>query len=475
MIDVPIIRGGEEYYTRERIKLSDYKGEELAEVSQAPTALIFDSISKAKKSFENLQKLSLGELFDIIKEAGKKFKSELKCGKEFLSYQDYCEAVTKATGLPMKAVKDSSRVLVESFSRIDEIIKRQTPYELKIYDDFIHEDIAFVPKGKVLGIISPGNLPAPNFFLVTAQAVKYPVIHRPSNTEPFTGQRITKALYNAQLPKNVNHYIPCKVEEVSGILTRCDFGLIFGSKETVEQYKNIPSIRTYGPGNCKILIDPDHYESNNPVELIEASMMDKGGRSCLNASQLIVISDEIKKSEKLLQEIADSLADKISYEILDPMDEDATIPAIPDKQVGEKIDEYIDSNLSNGFREANLEQRGKRLIEDYETQFLQPTLVICNWRSFKRDGNRFTHPLFIELPFQYLAMVAVPKELAISFLKDSLVVSVLTYDEKLMTELILEPTIEKLYFKKPTIEFDFSDPHYEYFIDFLYKVKCVKH
>src|SRR5208282_5747867 len=88
------------------------------------------------------------------------------------------------------------------------------------------------------------------------------------------------------------------------ILRGCGRALIFGDTSTTTAYANNPAIQIHGPGYSKILVGADQIERwPEYIDLMVSSIADNGGRSCINASAIVV--------PKYGGEIADALAQKL--------------------------------------------------------------------------------------------------------------------------------------------------------------------
>src|SRR5208282_415952 len=88
------------------------------------------------------------------------------------------------------------------------------------------------------------------------------------------------------------------------ILRGCGRALIFGDTSTTTAYANNPAIQIHGPGFSKILVGDDQIERwPELIEVIADSIAENGGRSCINASAVVV--------PKYAPEIADALARKL--------------------------------------------------------------------------------------------------------------------------------------------------------------------
>ena len=131
-----------------------------------------------------------------------------------------------------------------------------------------------------------------------------PVILKPGREEPWTPWRIIQAFIAAGAPAEAFGFYPTdhegSGEDYAWLWTRA----IFGDKSTTAQYTDNPAIQVHGPGFSKILIGEDQIEHwPEFIDLMVASIADNGGRSCINASAVVV--------PKYAAEIADALAQKL--------------------------------------------------------------------------------------------------------------------------------------------------------------------
>ena len=132
-----------------------------------------------------------------------------------------------------------------------------------------------------------------------------------------------QAFIAAGCPAEAFGFYPTDHEGAAEILRGCGRALVFGDKSTTAQYANNPAIQVHGPGFSKILIGEDQIERwPEFIDLMVASIADNGGRSCINASAVVV--------PKYAAEIADALAQKLGpVAPLPAQDENARSPALP--------------------------------------------------------------------------------------------------------------------------------------------------
>src|SRR6266404_9458092 len=131
-----------------------------------------------------------------------------------------------------------------------------------------------------------------------------PVILKPGREEPWTPYRLIQSFIAAGCPSEAFGFYPTDHEGAAEILRSCDRALVFGDQNTTAPCTNNPAIQIHGPGFSKILIGEDEIERwPEFIDLIASSVADNGGRSCINASAVVV--------PKYAAEISDALAQKL--------------------------------------------------------------------------------------------------------------------------------------------------------------------
>ena len=164
--------------------------------------------------------------------------------------------------------------------------------------------LSFFPSCEALGLVMPSNSPAVNSLWLPAIALKTPVVIKPGRDEPWTPFRLIQAFIAAGVPSEAFGFYPTDHEGAGEILKSCGRALIFGDKNTMAQYANNPAIQLHGPGWSKFIIGEDCIENwREYIDVIAGAISDNGGRSCINASAVVV--------PKYAAEIADALAQKL--------------------------------------------------------------------------------------------------------------------------------------------------------------------
>ncbi len=469
---IPSIFGGEEYISEDKKIFNDYKGNPLVELSFSPPIHVYQVAKKTREASEKLREIKVNDILNTMKEAGKIFADGSVCiNGTKLPPKEYDEYVTRLTGLPISAVKESREIIKMTFEYMDKILPFHTPErDLNVYDsnkykiEFNSLEViyGFTPKGKNLGIVLPSNHPGVNASWSQVIPIKYPIIAKAGDQEPFTPNRMAKALYEAGLPKDSIYILMGDPETGKAILNSEDIDLkiIFGSEQTIKPYAHRNDIKVFGPGRSKILVDENYADDiEKIVELAEKSMMKDGGRGCINSSALVTLRNG--------KEIAEELAERLSkYKPKDPLSENALIAAVNPPEFGKRIDSYINELLKTpGAEDLTQNYRKERFIEEKGIHYLLPTIIYCESPLHPIFGNEFG--------FACMSITEVKnKEELINAGKNSLAICILTDNENLEKKLIQEPTIHKVYNKKPTYEINPFEPHEGSLIDFLYEKKA---
>jgi acyl-CoA reductase-like NAD-dependent aldehyde dehydrogenase len=239
--------------------------------------------------------------------------------------------------------------------------------------------------------------------------------------------------------------------------------LIFGDKSTTDRYANNPAIQVHGPGFSKIVIGNDAIEKwPEYLDLMVASISDNGGRSCINASAIVV--------PKYAAEIADALAKKLGPIVPKPArDESATLSGFANAKMAEYIDGAIEQDLkAPGAVEVTAKYRnGSRKVEFEGGIYLRPTIVLC---------DSFAHPLANrEFLCPYASVVQVPQAEMLKQIGPSLVVTAITRDAAFTEQLLDSPLIERLNLGPvSTMKISWDQPHEGNMFEFLYKRRSIE-
>ncbi|MEK9634167.1 MAG: aldehyde dehydrogenase, partial [Opitutae bacterium] len=285
---------------------------------------------------------------------------------------------------------------------------------------------------------------------------------KPGRDEPWTPFRLIQAFIAAGCPKEAFGFYPTDHEGAADILRLCGRALIFGDKSTTDQYAGDPGVQVHGPGFSKILIGDDMIEKwPDYIDVMASSISDNGGRSCVNASAVIV--------PKYAKEIAEALGKKIGpLKPLPVEDPNAVLSGFANPKMGEWIDSAIESDLQvQGASDATAPYRdGPRLLKAEGGTYLRPTVVHCESIDHPLSNREFLCP--------YASVVEVPQSEMLGSIGPTLVVTAITENESFKKELLRASNVERLNIGPiSTMKISWDQPHEGNMFEFLYKRRSI--
>lgn len=469
---LPCLRFGRAYESLEQLEVKNHRtGEVLATVSAVNAGIVRKDLRRAGEARAALRKLPVARLIEISVQAGDLFlNGELPLGDRGhrQSSQQYLETLSATSGLPHVMVRRNMGRIHQALANLPAVLNgltRGLPLEILDtgYGTVAGARCSFYPVAQALGLVMPSNSPAVNSLWLPAIALKTPVVIKPGREEPWTPYRLIQAFIAAGAPAEAFGFYPTDHEGAAEILRACGRALVFGDKATTQQYANNPAIQIHGPGFSKMLIGDDEIE-NWPqyLDLMAASIADNGGRSCINASAIVV--------PKYADAIAAALAQKLGpLQPTRPDDENARLSGFANPKMAEAIDAAIEQDLKiPGATEVTAAVRnGPRLVAFEGGVYLRPTLVRC---------DSFQHPLANrEFLFPYASVVQTPQAEMLDHIGPSLVVTAITQDAGFRAELLESPLIERLNLGPiPTTRIAWDQPHEGNLFEFLYRRRAVE-
>jgi hypothetical protein len=468
---IPCLRFGEEYRSFNESEVKDYRnGSVKATMSQVNAGVIRRDLLKIEQARDALQKLSTRELIDISAKAGELFLNgnlPLGNGSELQSAQDYLETLSATSGLPHVMVKRNMDKIHYALTHIELILNGLTrgidPLILdRGFGEQAGSPVCFYPTTNALGLVMPSNSPAVNSLWLPSIALKIPIVMKPGRDEPWTPFRLIQAFIAAGCPREAFGFYPTDHEGAADILRLCNRALIFGDKSTTDLYAGNPGVQVHGPGFSKVLIGEDEIE-NWPdfIDVMASSISDNGGRSCVNASAVIV--------PKYAKEIADALGKRLgSLKPLPIDDPNAVLSGFANPKMGEWIDGAIDADLAvKGAFDATAQYReGPRLINTEGGTYLCPTIVHCESMAHPLSNREFLCP--------YASVVEVPQAEMLGAIGPTLVVSAITNDQSFKKKLLAASNIERLNLGPiSTMKISWDQPHEGNMFEFLYKRRSI--
>jgi Aldehyde dehydrogenase family len=469
---LPALRLGRAYESLEKIDARDHRsGEPLATVSQVNAGIIRRDLLRLETSRAALKKFSCAQLIEMCGQAAAVFMhSTLPVGDKGYtqSPQQYVETLSCTSGLPYTLVRRNMDRISTVLSQMGTILRGLTRgLDLSILDDGFGEQgdiaVSYFATTNSLGVVMPSNSPAVNSLWLPAIALKIPVVLKPGREEPFTPWRLIQSFLAAGVPAEAFSYYPTDHEGTGEILRLCGRSQLFGDKTTTDRYVGDPRIEIHGPGYSKILIGPDEIERwPQYLDLMVDSIAQNGGRSCLNASAIIVPAHA--------DEIADAVAERLGPVAPLPIDdESAMLAGFANPKIAEFINAAIDEGLqSPGGEEVTAKYRGgPRLVTLNGAVYLRPTIVRC---------DSLAHPLAVrEYLFPYASVLEVPQEKIVESIGPSLVVTAITSDQRLIEKLMESPHIGRLNIGPlSTMQVAWDQPHEGNLFELLYKRRAIQ-
>ncbi len=470
-ITVPLLRMGKPYEslaTADVIGARD--GEPLAMVSQANPGLIRRDLGQLQRSV--LQAFSMADIFDICRQAAVHFREDnLPVGNESQgqSPRQYIEMLSATSGLPHTLCHsnvDKICYVLSNMARIVDGLTRGVDHRAIEVGMGAKGDIplGYLPTTDALGVVLPSNSPGVNSIWLPAIALKIPVLIKPGRDEPWTPLRIIRALIAAGYPPQALGYYPTDHEGADVIATMCGRSIIFGDDLTMARYAGNPDIQVHGAGYSKCILGPDvidHWDEF--LDVLESSITDNGGRSCINASCIVV--------PRHADKIADGLARRLArIQPRSAEDSRAQLAAFTNANVADAIDRSIDQCLetSGAADTTALARRSPRKVCYDNLNYLQPTIIRC----YSLD-----HPLAnTEYMFPFASVVEMPIEKIPQWIGPTLVATVVTNDKPVANRFLHCPHIDRLNIGAiPTSHVDWNQPHEGNLFDFLYRRRAIRH
>lgn len=464
MLHIPILRHGREYKSLDVVRVQHHRTREpFVEISHANPGLIRRDLLNQHEARTTLADLKSAELLRICERAADYFLNDsLPIGDAEQSPQDYIEQVSATTGLPYILARRNMQKIHSVLANMGSVVNGLTRgLDLRVLDHGFGEvgghAVSFYPRTESLGVVLPSNSPGVHSLWVPAIALKMPLVLKPGAAEPWTPYRIIQALIRAECPAGAFCYYPTDHPGAGEILRNCGRGMVFGDSVSTGKWRDDPRIEVHGPGYSKIVIGEDCIEHwRDYLDVIVASIVDNGGRSCVNASGVWVPS----KGKEIAGAVAERVAQIIPRAADDPR---AQLAPFADPGVAVRISSLVDQGLaSGGAREITGSHReGQRMVSWQGCSYLLPTIVQC-------DGP--DHPLANrEFLFPFASIVEVEQSRIPEILGPSLVVTAITADQEFIDRLVASPVVDRLNLGAvPTNQVSWDQPHEGNLFEHLY-------
>ena len=469
---LPVLRLGRNYESLDKFEVKDHKtGEVKAVLSNVNAGIVRRDLAKIESARAALKKFTCAELMEMSAKAGEHFlNGTLPLGDQghTQSAQQYIETLSCTSGLPWNMVQRNMAKIHFALTNMKFVLNGLSRgLDLGILDRGTGEqfgtNLSYFPTCNALGLVMPSNSPAVNSLWIPAISLKTPVIIKPGKEEPWTPFRLIQAFIAAGVPAEAFGFYPTDHEGAGEILKSTGRALIFGDKNTMAQYANNPAIQLHGPGWSKFLIGDDCIEHwPDYIDVIAGAISDNGGRSCINASAVVV--------PKYAAEIADALARKLGpFTPTGAEDPNARLSGFANLKMADFIDTQIDDALKTpGATDVTAKYRnGPRKVIFEGGTYMRPTIVLC---------DSFAHPLANkEFLCPYASVVTCPQSEMLHKIGYTLAASVITKDQAFIEAVTDFAEIDRLNIGPvSTMKISWDQPHEGNMFEFLWQRRSIE-
>ncbi len=467
MLNIPVLRFGEQYHSLERDEIRHFmSGEPIARVSQANTGVLTRDIKKAKRARDILRGIPAKELVEKMKKAADLYlEATLPFGDGTQSPDDFARQQSATTGLPEHMCKGNMKKNHFVLTNMDTMLDALTRgLDLDILTrGYGVEDrgviVSYQAQCDALGLVLPSNSPGVHTLWLPVIPLQIGLVLKPGPQEPWTPYRMAAAFEQAGIPKEVMAIYPGGAAMGAEVVNRCQRTMIFGGTPTVERYKGDPRVQVHGPGFSKVMIADDEIDNwERHVDLIADSVYLNSGRGCINCSGVWVSKNGRK--------IAEAIAERIGpIQALPPEDPEAKLAAFTVPGMAQAVSGMIDADLAEDGVEDMTAKYGSRLVEFDHCAYLRPTVMYCDSPDRRMASTEYMFP--------FVTVVECPQEQMIESMGGTLVCSAITSNEELAQELTEATHIDRLNIGAiPTIQLDWLQPHEGNIVEFLYRARA---
>jgi acyl-CoA reductase-like NAD-dependent aldehyde dehydrogenase len=301
---------------------------------------------------------------------------------------------------------------------------------------------------------------------IPAIPLKISLCLKPGREEPWSPYRVIQAFMKAGVPGEAFCFYPTDHGGAGEILRRTDRSMLFGDASTTKIWAKDPRVQIHGPGYSKVLFGNDKADSwKEHLDLLVTSVLDNGGRSCINASGIWTPAHG--------RAIAEALAERLAaVEPLPPDDPNAVVSAVANRRFAEMMDSLVEQGLQTpGAEDLTAKFRGKdspRLVEAHGSTYLRPTIIWCEDPEHPLAGKEFLFP--------YASVVQVPEEELLTRIGPTLVATAITRDPQFERALLDCPYIDRLNLGTvPTCRLSWDQPHEGNLFQHLYRQRALQH
>ena len=313
----------------------------------------------------------------------------------------------------------------------------------------------WIRRGDVFAVHAPGNHPGVHSLWLEALALGYRVAVRPSRREPLTPYRLISALRACGFGDDQIVLLPTDYAAADEILRQADLSMVYGGQDVIDKYATNPSVLPNGPGRSKILITAD-CDWRAHLDMIVDSISHEGGAACVNTTAVFVEGDPTPLAEAIAQRLS-------AIPSLPPEDDKAVLTAYS-LPAAKKIDSYLWAKAAG----AQAHLGGDGVVDE-----LGDGSAVLRPAVYQLD-DPFAEQATIELAFPCVWVAPWTRQAGTAVFRNTLVLTAVTTDQRLLDDLLADPTIKNLYLgDHPTYWMAPGIPHDAYLGEFLMRTKAV--
>jgi acyl-CoA reductase-like NAD-dependent aldehyde dehydrogenase len=467
MLHIPISRWGEHYRSMEVDRVVHFEtGEVLAEVSRANAALVERDMRYARRAREVLREIPIRDLLAMLRKAADLYtRAELPLGNGTQTPEQFVRMQSATTGMPEHMCRfnmEKNHFVLTNMDKILDSLTRGLDLEILSRGYGVESrgvPISYQCQSPVLGLVLPSNSPGVHTLWLPIIPLQIGLVLKPGPQEPWTPYRMTQAFIEAGVPKQAIAIYPGLGDVGAAVVNSCPRTLIFGSTQTVEQYKGNPRVQVHGPGFSKILFGDDKVDEwEKYLDLMVDSVLVNSGRGCINCSGIWVSRHGRK--------IAEALAERLGpIEPRPPDDPQAQLAAFTVPGQAEAIYTDIERDLAQPGVEDMTARFGPRLVKRERCAYLRPMVIYCSSPEVAIARKEYMFP--------FVTVVECPQEKMLEKIGPTLVCTAITADAKFQRALTDAVHIDRLNIGPiPTIKLNWLQPHEGNIVDFLFRARA---
>ena len=291
MLKIPVLRWGKPYESLEVDEIKHFlTGEPMARVSQANGGIVQRDLRRAQQARDVLRQIPCDDLIQRVSQAADLYETgTLPMGDGSQSPEDFVRQQSASTGLPehmCRANIAKNAFVLRNMRQILDCLTRGLPLEILARGWGLENRgviVSYQAQTPVLGAVLPSNSPGVHTLWLPAVPLQFGLVLKPGSQEPWTPYRIVAAMIAAGIPAEAFSLYPGGHDAGGALLSACQRAMMFGSAQTIEQYKGNPRVQVHGPGFSKILLGDDVVDDwEKYLDLMVDSIFLNGGRSCIN-------------------------------------------------------------------------------------------------------------------------------------------------------------------------------------------------